>query len=81
MVAWYTSCLKCYCRYATDDVDSVNLFYTMADLSVEEILDHHIQTPVDIEKVENNFYCFELYCNKGLNSKNENKKKHPDFRA
>lgn len=38
-------------RYAVDDVDDVNLYYTMANLSVEEILDEHVQAPVDVEKV------------------------------
>ena len=51
-----------YARYAADDVDSVNLFYTMADLSIEEILDHHIQTPVDIEKLKERTFGNGLLC-------------------
>jgi hypothetical protein len=42
-------------RYAVDDLDCVHLFYTMADLSIEEILDYHVQAPVEIEKVEKTF--------------------------
>ena len=38
-------------RYATEGVDDVILYYTMANLSIEEILDHHIQEQVDFEKV------------------------------
>jgi hypothetical protein len=39
-------------RYAVVDVNDVHLYYTMANLSMEEILDEHVQSPVHIEKVQ-----------------------------
>lgn len=43
-------CQFCF-RYEVDKTNAVILYYAMANLSTEEILDEHIKDPVDMEKV------------------------------
>ena len=45
-------------RYAKEAVEEVLLYYSMADLSIESVLDQHIQGCVEVDKVCERF-CFD----------------------
>ncbi|XP_028394225.1 uncharacterized protein LOC114518433 [Dendronephthya gigantea] len=51
-----------YARYAADDLEDVVLYYNMANLSIEEILDELVDNPVDVDKLKEKTFGKGLLC-------------------